>query len=332
MDSIGRVILCGTMNRANGEEDRIFRLNPDGSFDSTFHMTTCYYELYKMIHLSNGKFLVGGWVSDYSETRYALWRIFPDGEIDTTFDTHCTWGAGGDFIVLPDHKIIATGQFKIPGIYDTICLCRFNENGELDTTFTWTKWRELIYSVGINYNKILIGGHFDTWHPNYSIKYNHFAIFNLDGTIDTTLIDRTFGPDSSYNYYPPGIMFFRSITGGKIYIGGYFPSFAGYDSFCLLRLYDISMGNAEIDNKAPDLQIYPNPASESVKIHCEIKADGYLEIRDVLGRMMRKCKVTRSSFEYQFDVHAFPAGIYFIRVLELNGKQTECRKLLVTKS
>lgn len=331
VDSIGRVILCGDMNRKNGEEDRIIRLNPDGSFDSAFHKTTCSYSMYNLIHLSSGKFLVGGWDSDPTIIRSALWRIFPDGEIDTTFDTHCTWGAANDFIELPDHKVLATGRFKFPNISDTLCLCRFHENGELDTTFKSVNYHEQIFTVGVNYNKILICGFFNTWHPYYSIKYNRFAVLNLDGTIDTTLIDRDFGPDSSAHYYPPCINFFKPAPGGKLYVGGYFSSFAGYNSFDILRLYDISVGTEEVSNKTDKLLVYPNPASETVSIHFEKSCDGFLELRDILGRLVKKCTVSRSSDDYQFNVRSYPPGLYFIRFSNICGKQIYCQKLIISK-
>lgn len=65
---------------------------------------------------------------------------------------------------------------------------------------------------------------------------------------------------------------------------------------------------------APDITLYPNPASEFVTLRLKDKGEhgGYAQVIDLLGVVALNVKV-RGSMEQRIDVSSLPAGAYFVR-------------------
>ncbi|WP_035654421.1 T9SS type A sorting domain-containing protein, partial [Flavobacterium saliperosum] len=101
-------------------ENRIIRLNPDGSKDATFTSGSGFNEsVYCVVLHSGGKILLGGAFNTYKGvTENYIIRLNPDGNKDTVFDTGTGFNGFGGFgnyissIALnPDGKIFVAGNF-----------------------------------------------------------------------------------------------------------------------------------------------------------------------------------------------------------------------------
>jgi len=83
-----------------------------------------------------------------------------------------------------------------------------------------------------------------------------------------------------------------------------------------VQLYSRDLLSPVVENRTARLHIYPNPATDDVFIKAEY-ADPNFTIVDMLGRKMPVVSARGGNF-LKFSVNTFPAGVYFIRVLNGN--------------
>jgi uncharacterized delta-60 repeat protein len=224
----GKIIIVGSFSTYNGiSRNRIARLNPDGSLDTTFDVgggpvnsDSSYANLFAVAVDSNGKILVGGHFSSFSGMgkRYIV-RLNDDGSIDTTFNT-------GNLIPVvanstttvraialnPQGKILIGGGFTITGqspsaIY---AFARLNETGSFDTTFTYGNFLfdqfSNVTAIALQPDeKIIVGGAF-------KLVYG-IARFNSSGSVDT-LFQSSLTTQVAYAVCP--------TSDGKVLMGGLF--------------------------------------------------------------------------------------------------------------
>lgn len=154
----GKIVIVGVSNlsgQSEGFKDfAIARLNTDGTLDKTFGnggkvktnfpwvVSTAADTAYSLIIQPDGKLMVGG----MSENRMAMARYNSDGSLDTSFDgdgkmvydiPESGLEAAGLVQMYPDGKyLVATGTTNVsPNPPNTIIFFRFNNDGQLDTTF-----------------------------------------------------------------------------------------------------------------------------------------------------------------------------------------------------
>ena len=137
----GKIILSGNFTEFNGvSANKIVRLNPDGSIDTSFNMGTGFNDdINAMVLQPDGKIILGGKFTSYnSTTANRIIRINEDGTPDTNF--LCGTGFSGDAIqtikIDSFGNIMVGGSFT--GSYDNKVVNRIvflNSNGTLKTDF-----------------------------------------------------------------------------------------------------------------------------------------------------------------------------------------------------
>jgi uncharacterized delta-60 repeat protein len=143
----GRIVLAGRMPDAAGKSDAaIYRLNPDGSFDPTFNgngklgIDAGGFDEADAVALQpDGRLVAAG--STSVNAAAAVWRIAPNGSLDTSFDGDGTLrlDEGADAFVLglalqPDGKIVLTGSTTVNDNGDAV-VHRVNPDGSVDAAF-----------------------------------------------------------------------------------------------------------------------------------------------------------------------------------------------------
>lgn len=182
----GKVLIAGEFTTYNGiERNRIARLNPDGSLDTSFDPGNGPSEVVKSILLQpDGKILIGGLFSNYNGTaRNRIARLNPDGSLDTSFNP----GAGANSSVVTidvqvDGKILIGGDFFSYDGEARNFVARLNTDGTLDDSFNpGTGANYNVWSIRVQPdNKILIGGYFSTFN---AIRRNRIARLIGDSSI-----------------------------------------------------------------------------------------------------------------------------------------------------
>lgn len=244
LQSDGKIVIGGRFSFYNGySKNRIIRLNPDASLDTSFNVGTGFSEfdsyVTELAIQPDGKFIVTGNFSLFNGvTANDIVRLNADGSLDTTFNFPVYLPPGSNFrsiIIQNDGKIVLGGSFNNsyqPGSSNFIL--RLNPNGSIDNSF----------SVGLGFDdsiskmimqpdgKILIGGSFNTcnfvWSPC-------LIRLNEDGTIDTTFqIGNGFAYSDPYNGSVSDI---DLLPNNSMLITGSFTTFDGVACDKVVKLF-----------------------------------------------------------------------------------------------
>jgi uncharacterized delta-60 repeat protein len=213
----GKIVLSGTfrlIGPTSNAEFQCTRLNPDGTIDSTFNLSTNpSLQLFSgpIAIQPDGKILTSG----YDPSGFpGVVRLNPDGSRDTTFSAPLPNGGATEIALQPDGRIVIGGLFRVPG-GKLERLGRLNADGSFDTTFNSgdgpdnTVWALLLQPDG----KILISGKFNNYNGT---PRNHIARVNPDGSLDTS-----FAPANPADIEQREIRALALQLDGKIVAGRY---------------------------------------------------------------------------------------------------------------
>jgi uncharacterized delta-60 repeat protein len=189
IQSDGKVLVGGVFTTFSGvSQNRLIRLNSDGSKDISFDIGTGFNNTVNSIALqSDGKVLVGGGFTTFTgTTQNRLIRLNSDGSKDTSFDI----GTGFDINVTEiaiqsDGKILAGGGFTTYSGASQNRLIRLNSDGSKDTSFDiGTGFDNTVNSIALQSDgKVLVGGNFTTYSGSTQIR---LIKLNSDGSKDTS--------------------------------------------------------------------------------------------------------------------------------------------------
>jgi uncharacterized delta-60 repeat protein len=251
IQSDGKIILTGAFTTYNGvTANRIVRINPDGSIDSTFNYGTGFdFDTYKSHVFPSGKILVSGYTNSYNETSIRKNIILnTNGSIDSASSlNNAFFGEIYDVKLLSNGTYLFAGNFSSVNAIRKVGLSRINHDGTLDTGFYHNAffWGGNVFTLKIDENKkILVGGSFSSYAGYYGtflgvpgylggITQKCLARLFSDGTLDTSF-DASVGcsggvPFSSvYSIVP--------LSDGKMFIGGDFTSFNSVTSNYFAKL------------------------------------------------------------------------------------------------
>jgi len=167
----------------------IFRLNPDGSLDTSLDLRIKAELIHDLALLSDGSIMLAGRIKKIGETKQAsglcMVKFDKNGNIDRSFSLEVK-GDVFKLLLQPDGKIVIGGMFKKIGDKLWMNIARLNPDGSLDPTFFSAEWKYLSL-VGVTAlalqpdGKILAGGVFKIINGE---KRERIARLNSDGTVD----------------------------------------------------------------------------------------------------------------------------------------------------
>ena len=181
-----KIIIGGVFTTYNGTaQNRLAKLNSDGSLDTTFVVGTGPSSTVLVIETeADGDILIGGNFNNYNGTvspRFA--RIKPNGAFDTTF----VIGTGAEqpvrsIVVQPDGKILVAGFFTVFNNVSKNGITRLNTDGTQDSAFNVAGLDAVIISVALQADgKMIVGGSFTMI---AGATRQCIARLNADGTHD----------------------------------------------------------------------------------------------------------------------------------------------------
>ncbi len=166
-----RVVVGGWFDSYNGvTNNRIVRLNGDGSLDTSFDSGTGFNNaVYSIATLPNEKILIGGLFTSYNGvTENRIVRVNGDGSLDTSFDPGTGFNnAVTNIVPQSDGKIIVGGGFTSFNGVTCNRIVRLNSDGSLDSSFDSGTGFNASLSLGILSlqadGKIIVSGEFTTY-------------------------------------------------------------------------------------------------------------------------------------------------------------------------
>lgn len=218
----GKVLIGGQFNSVNGtNRNRIARLHPNGSLDTTFDPGTGADGPVNSVALqADGKVLVGGSFSSINgTTRKAVARLNTNGLVDAAFvpaigDSSAYLNA---VAALPDGRVMIGGNFSsVNGDFHQN-IARLNSNGTVDTSFDPVPYvgpDTAVNAMAVQSNGyVVIGGFFSDVN---SEDRNGIARLRANGSLDTGFVGDLGAGGGSYAI---GL-----DANGKVLAGGSFTS------------------------------------------------------------------------------------------------------------
>jgi uncharacterized delta-60 repeat protein len=227
----GKILVGGSFNGYNGgPENRIIRLNTDGSKDTSFNTGTGFnFGVGEITTQADGKILVGGSFTAYNRvTENRIIRLNADGSKDTSFNTGIGFNDSVYAITTQaDGKILVGGLFFTYNGVTENRIIRLNADGSKDTSFnTGTGFNDSVYVITTQADgKILVGGEFTAYK---GVTENRIIRLNADGSKDSS-----FNTGIGFN---SGIREITTQADGKILVGGVFTAYNGVTENRIIRL------------------------------------------------------------------------------------------------
>jgi uncharacterized delta-60 repeat protein len=231
IQSDGKILVGGNFTSYDGTtQNRITRLNSDGSRDTGFSIGTGFSSTVRAIAIQDdGKILVGGDFTTYDgTTQNRITRLNSDGSRDTGFSIGTGFSSTGLTIAIQDDgKILVGGSFTTYDGTTQNRITRLNSDGSRDTGFSiGTGFNSVVFTIAIQDDgKILVGGFFTSY---AGTTQNRITRLNSDGSRDTGF---SIGTGFSSTVYTIAIQ-----DDGKILAGGDFTSYAGTTQNRITRL------------------------------------------------------------------------------------------------
>jgi uncharacterized delta-60 repeat protein len=191
IQSDGKILAGGSFSTFTGaSQNRLIRLNSDGSKDTSFNIGTGFNNLINSIALqSDGKVLAAGVFTTFTgESQNRLIRLNSDGSKDTSFDIGTGFGGTVSSIVIQsDGKVLVGGGFTTFTGESQNRLIRLNSDGSKDTSFDiGTGFGGTVNSIALQSDgKVLVGGGFTTYQGITSL---YSILLNSDGSISNNTI------------------------------------------------------------------------------------------------------------------------------------------------
>ncbi|MBL7865638.1 MAG: T9SS type A sorting domain-containing protein [Cyclobacteriaceae bacterium] len=217
----GKILLGGMFTTFNGvSNNRMVRLNSDGSIDGTFAIGTGANNTINSLAIqADGKILIAGAFGSFNgASRGRIARLLPNGSLDTSFEPTVGANATIDRIVLQeDGKVMIIGSFTTYNGTARNRIARINPDGSLDPTFNpGTGTDAIIRAIIVQPDgKVVIAGEFTTYN---GAPANKLARININGSLDGTF-------DAGLSTGTSPILALAQQTDGKILIGGTFRSY-----------------------------------------------------------------------------------------------------------
>jgi uncharacterized delta-60 repeat protein len=159
----GQVMVSGWFQNYRGSANRLVRINPDGSQDTTFHP---YYgdstAVYAIVQQSNGQLITSGHsLNAQGLFKREVERLNADGSVDSTWPGY-TNDKTECMMMQTNGKVLVGGYFSQVNGQPRSCLARFNPDGSLDDTFIANADNYVWTIAPAGPGKILVSGGFAT--------------------------------------------------------------------------------------------------------------------------------------------------------------------------
>ena len=84
------------------------------------------------------------------------------------------------------------------------------------------------------------------------------------------------------------------------------------------------MNNPKSDENRIDMWCHPNPARDLLQIRFDedLRSDGRVEILTATGTAMKSFIISKGSASTTVDVRDWPAGVYFVRYRDMEGRSS----------
>lgn len=331
----GKILVGGWFSGFNGTSiNKIARLNPNGTLDTSFDPGTGFNERVRsIVILDDGRIVVGGFFTSFNGiTQNRVTRLNGNGTRDISFDPGTGFnGWVYSVAVQSDGKIIAAGEFDSYNGISRNNISRLLSDGTLDNSFEiGTGFDRRVYSLVLQSdNKIIAGGNFTSYNGTGRNKIARLHLGCTDvsvsrqwSTITANNPDATYQwIDCSNNNTPISNETSQNFTATQD--GDYAVIVSSTENSCVDTSACINIASASLKETINEnrLRLYPNPNKGSFTI--EASNPIKVEVFNSLGRKNDVQYLQKG--KSQFSLENIVSGIYYLHATDELGNRTSRR-------
>ena len=311
-----------------------------GHLDTTKTHRYCNGVIYEIEEQADGKFLCSGTCTTYEGQPVSrIFRVHPDGALDTSFDSQVVGGSVFSFLPLDDGRIYAAGRISRSNAPDdTLQVVRFLPNGALDPTFNHLNDFDLGELPPTSNNTTGLPSSISDWPNDQLLITGGFQLVNGQQRYGICVLDTTGEILSTFADQGVGTYVYQNFTYGSIrgsvltpdnmlYVYG---AYHGYtdgttndpDQRFITRLYgpDLNTGGApEPLNTEAELRLYPNPGTGAFVLDFLLDGLATAQLLDASGRVVHSQVLTSGTERHNLHTGLLP-GAYVLRVQTADGR------------
>ena len=296
----GQFICHGQGSSFDGQAvDKLFKLNADGSVDTSFQSGVYWGVVFGYLPLSDGRVYVGGryQCSQWGSDTLALARFLPDGTLDPAFQPPVLGAGALDPITgliitsttqLGPNKLLVTGRFQTVNGQPRRGVCLLDSTGAVLDAFNNAGVGDYVH-MGISY-----------------------------GSVASALVDTTnnhlylCGPFNGYSDGTTSDPTQRFVT--RLHLGDIMTSTPAERQ----------------EDEARGLRVHPNPAQSWVALSYSLPKNepGELILRDAQGRTQQRYTISGPEGQQVWDCRRVQAGVYTAELWQ-EGKLIKAEKIIV---
>lgn len=253
----GKILIAGNFTSYHHRPvPRLFRLNVDGTIDTTFNIgINPNNNILKILVQTDGKIIVVGEFTNFNGvTTNRIVRLNPDGSRDPEFII----GTGANnairaAVLESNGSIIIAGNFTNYSGTPRVRIARIFSNGAVDPDFNPAGgFNNTVNDIALFPDgRIAAGGTFQNFN---GVARNRVAIVNPDGSLDINF-DATVGANNT-------VQRIATQTDGKVLIAG---SFINYDGIQRLRFARVNANGSLDQSFFPDASIPSGSAINAIQ-------------------------------------------------------------------
>jgi len=290
--------------------------------------------------LPDGKFICSGFATQFDGHAVdRIFRVHPDGAVDTTFSTGAYTGLAVTFLPLADGRVYAGGNFKSTAApTDTLRLVRFLPDGSLDPAFSMPHFDQgiMTYPDGPTIGQIT------PYQDGKLFVMGNFQHVNGQPRRGICVVDSTGALMDLFDDCGVGLFNFMGNTTANLrgilpYGNGDWIVWGTYTGYAdatisdpgqrfVSRLFGGDLTTSASHATAmPSFSLYPNPSGGSATLQLEqVPQDAQLVLRDALGREVLRQRVSN----HFTTLSVQRSGVYVVELWG-NGERVSTQRWVV---
>ncbi|OUJ71638.1 hypothetical protein BXP70_21400 [Hymenobacter crusticola] len=315
LQSDGSILVGGSSKNIGGYTSALHHLLANGSVDAAYANeleNKVRLDIKHIVALPNNQYIINR--TDNPTVDIGLTRLNADGSFDNSYVVDPTvYGPLylDKLLLLPDGKLLVSGDFRKANSGENFSLVRLNSDGSVDNSYALPKIEGLISQLARYPNgQVLVAGTFGYVMVDGKDRGSLIRL-NADGSYDASFADVLVGSATGLALQPDG----------AILLGGYSFKINGQNRGPLVRLVSSSVLAVSSHRAIDHTQAWPNPAHESLQVSLDAAAKPtHLALLDGLGKTIISHAVTKT--DLALPVQNLPAGVYLLRVDYADGPVT----------
>lgn len=299
-DSLGNILAVGQFTLYNGTAaNRVIKLTPTGAIEVAFVYGTGFNNVVNSIVIDKTTdiaYIVGN-LTDYNGTSQPrISSLNANGTINLGFNPGNGVYAEIKTIKLHNNQLYIGGSFVNYDDINSKNLARIELNGDYDYTFLVDTGFDfgVVYSIAFDGNKVLVGGHFNTYQGNAAVR---IARLNADASFDDSFFIGSGVSNTVYGIYV-------SPT-GQYYVNGGFDEIQGN----IVNCFGILNNTGYFSSNASVLKFSFNNANNGI---AEYYADLYAQLTnyELVNKKLLEERLLSIPSNFEKIIESKANGIY----------------------